>query len=58
MGTGTERSESKLVQEVVCEPGGKVFLPPCQIACPVGEDIQRTHAMISALPLDPEEASK
>jgi len=58
MSTGTERNESKLVEEVVCEASGKVFLPPCQIACPVGEDIQRTHAMISALPLDPEEASK
>ena len=44
------------VEEVVIADSGKVYLPPCQIACPVDEDIQRTHAMIALLPLDPEEA--
>jgi len=40
------------VEEVVNETNGKIYLPPCQIACPIGEDIQRTNAMISVLPLD------
>jgi len=46
------------VEEVIDKASGKIYLPPCQIACPVGEDIQRTHAMIALLPLDPKEASK
>lgn len=46
------------VQEVVCEQTGKVYLPPCQIACPIGEDIQRTNVMISFLPLNAEAAYK
>jgi NADPH-dependent glutamate synthase beta subunit-like oxidoreductase len=44
------------VEEVVCEASGKVYLSPCQVACPLGTNIQRSHAMISLLPLDPEEA--
>jgi len=52
------KGEKERVEEVIDEASGKVSLPPCQIACPVGEDIQRTNAMISLLPLDPEEASK
>ncbi len=40
------------VEEVIDETTGKVYLPPCQIACPIGEDIQRTNVMISLLPLD------
>ena len=45
------------VEEVICQASGKVYLSPCQIACPLGLDIQRSHAMISLLPLDPEEAA-
>jgi len=45
------------VEEVINE-AGKVYLPPCQIACPLGEDIQRSHTMIALLPPDPEEAAK
>ena len=45
------------VEEVISGASGKVYLPPCQVACPVAEDIQRTNAMISVLPLDVEEAS-
>ena len=56
--TGAEKNDKRRVEEVVCEASGKVFLPPCQIACPVGEDIQRTNAMISALPVNPEQAAK
>lgn len=49
-------SQKAKVEEVIDEASGKVYLPPCQIACPIGEDIQRTNAMISVLPLDTEEA--
>ncbi|MEJ2047059.1 MAG: FAD-dependent oxidoreductase, partial [Dehalococcoidia bacterium] len=45
------------VEEVVSEDG-KVYLSPCQIRCPLNIDIQRNHAMISLLPLDPEAAAK
>jgi len=48
--------EPARVEEVIDEATGKVYLPPCQIACPIGEDIQRTNAMIALLPLDAEEA--
>ena len=46
------------VEEVIGEVSGKVYLPPCQIACPLGEDIQRSHAMLALLPPDLEEAAK
>ena len=45
------------VEEVINKTSGKVYLPPCQIACPLGEDIQRSHAMIALLPPDAGEAS-
>jgi NADPH-dependent glutamate synthase beta subunit-like oxidoreductase len=45
------------VEEVINEASGKVYLPPCQIACPLDEDIQRSHAMVALLPLDAEEAT-
>ena len=44
------------VEEVINEATGKVCLPPCQIACPIGENIQRTNVMIALLPQDAEEA--
>ena len=31
----------------------KQCLPPCQIKCPINEDIQRTNVLISLLPEDP-----
>lgn len=34
------------------------LLPPCQIACPIGEDIQRTNVLISLLPDDAEQAKE
>jgi len=49
-------SQRAKIEEVVNEANGKIYLPPCQVACPVGEDIQRTNAMISVLPLNAEEA--
>jgi NADPH-dependent glutamate synthase beta subunit-like oxidoreductase/NAD-dependent dihydropyrimidine dehydrogenase PreA subunit len=36
------------------EPAIKQFLPPCQVRCPINEDIQRTNVLISLLPDDPE----
>ena len=55
--TKTIAQEKKArVEEVIDAASGKVYLPPCQIACPIGEDIQRTNAMISVLPLDIKEA--
>jgi len=49
-------SQRAKVEEVINEISGKAYLPPCQVACPVGEDIQRTNVMISLLPPDAEEA--
>ncbi len=46
------------VEEVINEADGKVYLPPCQVRCPLKIDIQRNHAMMSLLPLDPQEASR
>jgi NADPH-dependent glutamate synthase beta subunit-like oxidoreductase len=39
------------------EPAVKQFLPPCQVRCPINEDIQRTNVLISLLPEDPELAT-
>jgi NADPH-dependent glutamate synthase beta subunit-like oxidoreductase/coenzyme F420-reducing hydrogenase delta subunit len=50
-------SQEAQVEEVIDKTSGKVYLSPCQIACPLGEDIQRNHAMLALLPLDPEEAA-
>ncbi len=46
------------IEEVVDEASGKVYLPPCQVRCPLKIDVQRNHVMISCLPSDSEEASK
>lgn len=46
------------IEEVIDEATGKVYLPPCQVRCPLKIDIQRNHAMMSCLPLDNEEASR
>lgn len=45
------------VEEIIDEVSGKVYLAPCQIACPLGEDIQRNHAMITLLPPDAQHLS-
>lgn len=34
------------------------FLPPCQVRCPLHEDIQRTNVLISLLPSSPHAADK
>jgi NADPH-dependent glutamate synthase beta subunit-like oxidoreductase/coenzyme F420-reducing hydrogenase delta subunit/Pyruvate/2-oxoacid:ferredoxin oxidoreductase delta subunit len=46
------------VEEVIDQASGKVYLSPCQIACPLGEDIQRNHAMLALIPSDLEKASR
>lgn len=56
MGNTVSENEQAQVEEVINE-AGKVYMPPCQIACPLGEDIQRSHAMIALLPMDAEEAA-
>jgi NADPH-dependent glutamate synthase beta subunit-like oxidoreductase len=40
----------------IAEEALKQYLPPCQMKCPINEDIQRTNVLISMLPLDPDEA--
>ncbi|MEA1958604.1 MAG: FAD-dependent oxidoreductase [Chloroflexota bacterium] len=47
-----------IIEEVICKDSGKIYLPPCQIKCPVGEDIQRTNAMLSILPVDESAAAE
>ncbi|MDQ7779134.1 MAG: response regulator [Planctomycetota bacterium] len=46
------------VEEARDKQTDKVFLPPCQIACPIGEDIQRTNVQLAALPSDVRDAHK
>lgn len=46
------------VEEVCIAGTGKVYLPPCQVACPVGEDIQKTNTLIAHLPHDPAAAKE
>jgi len=45
------------VEEVIDKISENIYLPPCQVACPVGEDIQRTNAMIALLDSDTQTAS-
>jgi len=53
-----EVAEPARVEEAIDEATGKIYLPPCQIACPVGEDIQRTNAMMALLPLNARKAHR
>lgn len=54
----TSQNEKSKVEEIICEADGKVYLPPCQVACPLGEDIQRSHIMIALLPPDLDAAAE
>lgn len=40
------------------EPAVRQCLPPCQIKCPINEDIQRTNVLVSLLPDDPDLAKE
>ena len=42
--------EAAHCEEVYLAGTGKVYLPPCQVGCPVGEDIQKTNTLIAHLP--------
>ncbi len=50
------KTESKGYAHV--EEAMKQCLPPCQIKCPINEDIQRTNVLISLLPDTPEAAKE
>jgi NADPH-dependent glutamate synthase beta subunit-like oxidoreductase len=50
------KTESKGIARA--EEAVKQFLPPCQIKCPINEDIQRTNVLISLLPEDPHLANE
>jgi NADPH-dependent glutamate synthase beta subunit-like oxidoreductase len=56
MAKETENVASQ-TEEVIDEANGEVYLPPCQVRCPLKVDIQRNHVMISCLPTDVEAAS-
>jgi len=45
------------IEEAIDGATGKICLPPCQIACPLECNIQRNHAMLALLPMDPEKAT-
>jgi len=50
-----QKMQTKTVlEDVVCQDTGKIYLPPCQIKCPLDEDIQRSHVLISQLPIGEE----
>jgi NADPH-dependent glutamate synthase beta subunit-like oxidoreductase/Pyruvate/2-oxoacid:ferredoxin oxidoreductase delta subunit len=50
------REQRSQPEEVIEQPSGRLYVPPCQAACPLSEDIQRNNAMISMLPLDIDKA--
>jgi len=56
MAKDISQKEKAQVEEVIDEASGKIYLPPCQIACPIDEPIQRTNVMICLLPPDVEQA--
>jgi len=45
------------VEDVVYKESGEVFLPPCQIGCPLGADIQRSHVMLANILAGDDEVS-
>lgn len=46
------------VEKLIDQATGKVYLPPCQVRCPLGVDIQRNHVMLSFLPLGSKKLSE
>jgi len=51
-----KKIKSQSAIEIVTCPDGKVYFPPCQVRCPLDEDIQRNHAMIAHFPSNQKEA--
>jgi NADPH-dependent glutamate synthase beta subunit-like oxidoreductase len=45
------------IEDVLCTDG-KIYLPPCQVRCPLDEDVQRNHAMIAHFPKKKKDAEK
>ena len=43
------------VEEVICPANGKIYLPPCQVRCPLKMNIQRSHTAVSQLSVKPDE---
>ena len=43
------------VEEVICPVNGKIYLPPCQVRCPLKMNIQRSHTAVSQLSVKPDE---
>ena len=58
MNKAAPQKDKAQIEEVIDEASGKIYLPPCQIACPLGLNIQRTHGMIALLPPDTQEAHR
>ncbi len=50
----TSQQKREATQEVIRESNGKVYSAPCQAACPLGVDIQRSHVLLSHVSLDDE----
>jgi len=48
--------QTKSSGEARVEEAMKQLLPPCQIKCPINEDIQRTNVLLSLLPQNVDEA--
>ena len=51
-----ENKTQSAIEIVTCPESGKVYFPPCQVRCPLDEDIQRNHAMIAHFSKDQKEA--
>jgi len=55
--SASDKTSGSLVEDVIYEESGEVFLPPCQIGCPVSADIQRSHVMLANILANDEEIS-
>ena len=53
-----QKTSKSSIEYVVCPGTNRIYLPPCQIRCPLNEDIQRNHAMIAHFPIDKKEAKE
>lgn len=51
-------AERAKVETVFNTASAEVYLPPCQIACPLGTDIQRSNVWLANVSSDPEEFLK
>jgi len=56
MVNGSADNISNSMPDADCDAIEGTVLPPCQIKCPIHEDIQKTNVMISLLPTDMDQA--